>query len=210
MRVTLNVGGKLFETSKETLMKIPDSLLCGLVEFCDGDEIFIDRDPNLFHHILNYYRNLKFNKPEDKTLCKNIQLEFDYFGIRDPIKYYYETLDDYIFNIKKLEFKEFEFRGCKCKLYDLIYFPPITIRQQNPTAHCNWLGMTEIIVIDDMTLIENKLKEFNINGNITFCTKNDKILDIIYQKDIKCIPRIEIRLDGNKLIFNIRSTKENF
>jgi len=58
-RVKLNVGGKQFETTKETLLKSDyfKSLLEGnWKENQSNEELFIDRDPDLFQNILNILR----------------------------------------------------------------------------------------------------------------------------------------------------------
>jgi hypothetical protein len=71
--VTLNVGGQRFATSRHTLTWIADSFFTSLlsgriptmrdesgsvsaVVLDDFLQIFIDRDPALFHVILNYLR----------------------------------------------------------------------------------------------------------------------------------------------------------
>lgn len=59
--VRLNIGGRRFETTLQTLRRVPDSMLGRM--FSDdwrpaGDvETFIDRDGRHFHHILNYLRD---------------------------------------------------------------------------------------------------------------------------------------------------------
>jgi hypothetical protein len=60
--ITLDVGGKKFQTKLETLMSYKDTLFYKL--FLDGkldirSEIFIDRSYFCFHHILSYLRNKK-------------------------------------------------------------------------------------------------------------------------------------------------------
>ena len=59
-RILLNVGGRLFETWQDNLDNHPDTLL-GSPEkelFYDrGTNMYVfDRDPEMFRHILNYYR----------------------------------------------------------------------------------------------------------------------------------------------------------
>lgn len=59
-KLLINVSGRRFETWRNTLEKYPDTLL-GSSErefFYDEDtkEYFFDRDPDIFRHILNYYR----------------------------------------------------------------------------------------------------------------------------------------------------------
>lgn len=56
----INVSGRRFETWRNTVERYPDTLL-GSNErefFYDEEsrEYFFDRDPDLFRHILNYYR----------------------------------------------------------------------------------------------------------------------------------------------------------
>ncbi|XP_027901029.1 SH3KBP1-binding protein 1 isoform X2 [Xiphophorus couchianus] len=61
--IHLNVGGKRFSTSRQTLTWVPDSffssLLSGRISTLKDDEgaIFIDRDPSLFAPILNFLRS---------------------------------------------------------------------------------------------------------------------------------------------------------
>uniref|UniRef100_A0A8C9XBF0 BTB/POZ domain-containing protein KCTD3 n=1 Tax=Sander lucioperca TaxID=283035 RepID=A0A8C9XBF0_SANLU len=60
--IHLNVGGKRFSTSRQTLMWVPDSffssLLSGRISTLKDETgaIFIDRDPSLFATILNFLR----------------------------------------------------------------------------------------------------------------------------------------------------------
>ena len=61
--MTLNVGGYLYITQKQTLTKYPDTFLEGIVNgkiLCPFDadgHYFIDRDGLLFRHVLNFLRN---------------------------------------------------------------------------------------------------------------------------------------------------------
>ena len=66
-KVVINISGTKFETWRNTLEKYPDTLL-GSNErefFYDEDskEYFFDRDPDIFRHILNYYRTGKQQSP---------------------------------------------------------------------------------------------------------------------------------------------------
>lgn len=56
MNVKLNIGGTLFETTKDTLIKIP--YFANLFESFDNfdEPIFIDQDGTDFKHILNWAR----------------------------------------------------------------------------------------------------------------------------------------------------------
>ena len=66
-RISFNVGGKLFETSRQTIRRIPDTRLTHLLDeyesgIATGEqqsdaEVFIDRDGTKFDYVLNYLRN---------------------------------------------------------------------------------------------------------------------------------------------------------
>ena len=60
-KVTINVSGRRFQTRRSTLRKHPDTLLGSdrmLTNFYDHKkkEYFLDRDPDVFRHILSYYQ----------------------------------------------------------------------------------------------------------------------------------------------------------
>lgn len=80
--VYLNVGGVYFVTRHDTLAK-SDSFFSGLVEaHADADEIFIDRDPTHFRHILNWMRGSRF-LPEDDSMLQELTWEADYYALLD-------------------------------------------------------------------------------------------------------------------------------
>ncbi|XP_013174868.1 PREDICTED: potassium voltage-gated channel protein Shal isoform X1 [Papilio xuthus] len=83
-KLLINVSGRRFETWRNTLEKYPDSLL-GSSErefFYDEDsrEYFFDRDPDIFRHILNYYRTGKLHYPKHECLT-GYDEELAFFGI---------------------------------------------------------------------------------------------------------------------------------
>ena len=60
-KVIINVSGRRFQTRRSTLRKYPDTLLGSdhvLTSFYDHKrkEYFLDRDPDVFRHILSYYQ----------------------------------------------------------------------------------------------------------------------------------------------------------
>lgn len=81
-RITLNIGGKVFEVFSSTLKRFPDSRLAKLNEkseaFCfDGGEYFFDRNPVVFEAILEAYRTGELHIPRD--ICGSLvkrELEF--------------------------------------------------------------------------------------------------------------------------------------
>lgn len=85
--IKLNVGGKLFYTRASTLQTVASSFLANLVSgrfpraLSNGDEIFLDRDPEYFDVILNWLRS-----PCAHTLTAHITSpqfinELEYFGL---------------------------------------------------------------------------------------------------------------------------------
>lgn len=81
-RIKLNVGGKLFETYQRTLIqsKYFNSMFDKFAESKSNNEIFIDRSPVLFEHILNYLRDPGYKIPK---ICYS---EFLFYGIEWPKK----------------------------------------------------------------------------------------------------------------------------
>lgn len=87
-KLIINVSGRRFETWRTTVEKYPDTLL-GSNErdfFYDEDskEYFFDRDPDIFRHILNYYRTGKLHYPRHECLLSYDE-ELAFFGIMPDV-----------------------------------------------------------------------------------------------------------------------------
>jgi hypothetical protein len=89
IRVTLNVGGKIFRLSVPKLLSCKDSLFNKLFidnkdDFINGEEFYIDRDPSNFSNIVEYltlgYIAIPRNDPE------GIIEELKFFNMTDPLK----------------------------------------------------------------------------------------------------------------------------
>lgn len=86
-KIILNVGGKIYETTKLTLTKqsgsIFDMILKDDIILDEKGHIFIDRDGDLFKFILNGLRNGIIIPPDDfgKNFCKSINLELIYYKL---------------------------------------------------------------------------------------------------------------------------------
>lgn len=83
-KLIINISGHRFETWRNTLEKYPDTLL-GSNErefFFDEEskEYFFDRDPDIFRHILNYYRTGKLHFPRHECLTSYDE-ELTFFGV---------------------------------------------------------------------------------------------------------------------------------
>lgn len=83
--IRLNVGGTEFVTTRTTLC-LPESLFDKMFNrnmqpgIQINDAYFLDRDPGLFIHILNYLRNLeRWICPSDASLLSGLVNEAEYF-----------------------------------------------------------------------------------------------------------------------------------
>jgi len=87
-KIVINVSGRRFETWQNTLEKYPDTLLGSNEKdfFYDEDlkEYFFDRDPEVFRHILNYYRTGKLHFPKQECLTQYDE-ELAFFGIMPDV-----------------------------------------------------------------------------------------------------------------------------
>jgi len=88
-RVKLNVGGRLFETTLETITKYPESMLAGMIKFPPGETgiYFIDRNPDAFAAVLDFYRNNLLSRPPTVS-AETFQREIDFWlpGSHQPVK----------------------------------------------------------------------------------------------------------------------------
>ena len=82
--VTINVSGTKFQTWRHAIEKYPNTLLgsCEKDFFYNEktDEYFFDRDPEIFRHILNFYRTGKMHFPRSECVSA-IDEELAFFGI---------------------------------------------------------------------------------------------------------------------------------
>ena len=87
-KLKINVSGRRFETWRNTLEKYPDTLMGSNEKefFYDEDtkEYFFDRDPDIFRHVLNYYRTGKLHYPKHECISAYDE-ELAFFGIMPDI-----------------------------------------------------------------------------------------------------------------------------
>ena len=90
-RVILDVGGKKYSTSVETLTREKNTFFTALfstqwkLELDPGDKsIFIDRDGKLFRHTLTYFRTgrVPLDVMSDESLRQSLIIEAEYFGLQ--------------------------------------------------------------------------------------------------------------------------------
>ncbi|XP_057710663.1 potassium voltage-gated channel subfamily D member 2-like [Corythoichthys intestinalis] len=82
--LVLNVSGSRFQTWRNTLERYPDTLLGSSEKdfffLQDSNEFFFDRDPDLFRHILNFYRTGNLHFPRQECIAA-FDEELTFFGI---------------------------------------------------------------------------------------------------------------------------------
>eukprot|EP00696_Hemimastix_kukwesjijk_P006907 gnl/Hemi2/18749_TR6205_c0_g1_i1.p1 gnl/Hemi2/18749_TR6205_c0_g1~~gnl/Hemi2/18749_TR6205_c0_g1_i1.p1 ORF type:complete len:132 (-),score=68.92 gnl/Hemi2/18749_TR6205_c0_g1_i1:238-633(-) len=86
--LNLNVGGRRFTTSRNTLCAFPGSHLEAIfsgrhrVQKDNEGCFFIDRDPNLFAIVLSYLRDRRHLRiPHEEEEQRIVVSEFEYYGI---------------------------------------------------------------------------------------------------------------------------------
>lgn len=76
--IHLNVGGVYFATRADTLEN-SDSFFSGIVRSNPNvTELFVDRDPTHFRHILNWIRGVR-HLPDDDSTLNELSWEADYY-----------------------------------------------------------------------------------------------------------------------------------
>lgn len=83
-KIAINISGRRFETWRSTLEKYPETLLGSNEKefFFDEEttEYFFDRDPDIFRHVLTYYRTGKLHYPKHECV-QAFDEELSFFGI---------------------------------------------------------------------------------------------------------------------------------
>ena len=84
-KITINVSGRRYQTFDHTLQRHKNTLLSSAEKeyFYDlqMQEYYFDRDPELFRHILNYYRTGKLHYPKNECPA-SFEDELVFYGIK--------------------------------------------------------------------------------------------------------------------------------
>ena len=103
--VKFNVGGTIYEVSRSLLERYPDTMLAkSASERCQEDsrsEIFIERDGDLFRHVLSYLRDGRVVLPLTASR-EGLMLELQYYGLDGVEK---ENIDDSLILMNLLNLK---------------------------------------------------------------------------------------------------------
>jgi len=91
-KITLNIGGKLFTTTKKTLSLIENTFFTAQIgsgrwEPDEDGQYFIDRNPKMFPYILDYFRGVPvpFNRL-DKYQIEDLRMDADFYCIESLIQ----------------------------------------------------------------------------------------------------------------------------
>jgi len=90
--VKLNVGGRKFQTTKQTLVKYPDSMLARMFEsditpqLDDEGYVFIDSCGDMFVYILNFLRNDSVDIPGDYSKANALKATINYFQLPEMME----------------------------------------------------------------------------------------------------------------------------
>ncbi|XP_077996377.1 uncharacterized protein LOC144449677 [Glandiceps talaboti] len=91
--VYLNVGGKLYTTSRSTLTRYPDSMLGAMfggdfaTQADSEGNVVIDRDGEMFRHVLNFLRTGNLRLPNEFDELDLLEDEADFYQIPDLITF---------------------------------------------------------------------------------------------------------------------------
>ena len=124
--VRLNVGGRLFATSRETLTKSAayfDPFLAGRLPHATDDSgaLFIDRSPELFRIILQYMRASTV-PPQSvlRTLKHDLLAECQFFGLPNLVDYFRGMTSPHDMRPEDREIRALERHG-EAKLIDVYH-----------------------------------------------------------------------------------------
>lgn len=111
--IELDIGGKIFRTTKNTLCSI-DSFFKRMLEngnWKDGKDdvpIFIDRDPTTFHAILSYLRSGRFffTGEDDNIFLEMLLLEADFYHLLELYEVIKQEIENREKNPEQIVYKE--------------------------------------------------------------------------------------------------------
>ena len=167
--IKLNVGGQQFLTSKSTLEKEPESMICRMVfgELPslkdENGAILIDRSPKYFDAILNYLRMGEIQLDHDVNVEALIQ-EAKFYGIMSLVEKYEHNLVLWV---------SFEESSDQCIKYKLANNSKTIVEElSKPFAH---LGNVRHVVIREM-------KNDYIYGDYKYEWRNSVKAEIAFAK----------------------------
>ncbi|CAM9333251.1 unnamed protein product [Discosporangium mesarthrocarpum] len=121
--VRLNVGGRRFLTSVETIMQQKNSMLASLFKgnfkrTTDAEGFaFIDRDGERFHHVLNFLRCSSLPTFDQQWRYEEIMEEADFFSIEELRQLCQQRIEE-LQEAKRREQEQFKSFGCRVTILE--------------------------------------------------------------------------------------------
>jgi len=180
--ITINVGGKIFQTRLETLLSVKDTLFYKLILTNQLDykkNLFIDRCYDNFEYILSYLRNKKLNTNKfTAKLMEELYDESKYFEISELS----ELLEE---DKRIIFFKSFESNGPYStagtnKIEDINNFEDRTLMKGIVAASPGW-----IIFELNREAEFNELEVGGWNGNTGIFAPSNGSNSVIYSSSDK-------------------------
>jgi len=169
----LNVGGKLFATTYETLDS-EASMLSALVknanpaQFIDG-ALFIDRDYTVFHFILNFLRGSSILPKKHSTDFKLLLEESQYYSI--------ERLHRCLYHMTQPDFKKNDLvcvNGMKCTVVDSDDHGYIVSKNKNKLRISSFEDISATTIeIDDSIIMYKNTNWVNVTCIRIPCANSD-------------------------------------
>lgn len=82
MMITLNIGGTIFLTTKETLSSRGSHFFSNLVQYSNDADFFIDRDGTHFRFVLNFLRGSTY-LPKQRNILLELLHEADFYCLQE-------------------------------------------------------------------------------------------------------------------------------
>uniref|UniRef100_A0A4W3K5J4 BTB domain-containing protein n=1 Tax=Callorhinchus milii TaxID=7868 RepID=A0A4W3K5J4_CALMI len=147
--ININVGGLKQKIEQTALLKFPETRLGKLLEcvsedkleLCDdydedNDEYYFDRNPSLFHYVLNFYNTGKLHVMEEMCVFSFSQ-EIEYWGISE-LRIHHCCIYKYHERKENLVEKEFDIQSDDVSILSLEDFD--SIPQQIENFKHKWQG----------------------------------------------------------------------
>ena len=158
MNITLNVGGKKFETTHQTLAKIP--VFKHMFEACgvESQTLFIDRSPHVFKHVLALAQDSEYLFPaEFEYELKFYCVEYEKGKLRDThsevLRRVSECQQSLLYEIRKLKDevagltrRVSNFDGKLSTMGDTVCEIENTVRKSTKITECWRMGCDEMCV----------------------------------------------------------------
>ncbi|KAI1700886.1 BTB/POZ domain-containing protein [Ditylenchus destructor] len=157
--VRLNVGGKVFQTTKDTFSRYPDSWLARLVDgdnASDKDEsgaYFIDGDPEHFRTILSYLRTGVLNLDGNQKTSRDL--------LREAYYYEFQSLVDEIHNAMGTVFEP----NGTVKRYEIIIVKQLEQPMVFRCDNCHYTALYLSEKRDDYEVLQALRQKMEITSN---------------------------------------------